>query len=225
MEPRECKSFDFEVKATNEGVIEGIASVMGVPDLGGDLIQLGAFDETLRENSSMLLLWQHDPHEPIDKAELTPEGNKLRMRARVDMTDDMARHAFKKVKAGLVKGLSIGFSALKWSFQKAGHEMQRMLESVKLWEVSLVTFFMQPAAQVTSVRSMGNLTQRELEKDLHEHCGFSRRKAAALVSAGWSVAAGTPDSDPEADLAEFLRHQIELHSGRGDPLEVVIPRA
>jgi len=32
-----------------------------------------------------------------------------------------------------------------------------------------------------------------------------------------------PDADPEDDLAGFLKAEIDWHSGRGDPLEIVIP--
>ena len=73
--------------------------------------------------------------------------------AQLDMEDPCAANAFRKMKNGLVKGLSIGFSAIKTSWEEIEGKMIRHIGELKLWEVSVVTFPALPAAQVTRVKA------------------------------------------------------------------------
>jgi HK97 family phage prohead protease len=55
----ETKSID------GSGMFAGYASMFNVVDSMGDAILPGAFRETLKENQSIKLLWQHDATQPI----------------------------------------------------------------------------------------------------------------------------------------------------------------
>jgi phage head maturation protease len=66
----ETKDFALHVKdVSDEGTFEGYASVAGNVDSYGDRVEPGAFGESLakhqREGTKPLLLWQHNPDEPI----------------------------------------------------------------------------------------------------------------------------------------------------------------
>lgn len=151
-------SLPFEVKEVSEdGTFSGVASVYGVEDLGGDIIEKGAFKKTLAENPTIPVLWQHDQTEVIGQGEVKEWQNKILLNGKLDNEDPVAQKAYRKLKNGLIKGLSIGFQAIKstWEeIEEAGRRRYiRHIHELKLWEVSVVTFPMQPAAQVTRVKS------------------------------------------------------------------------
>ena len=56
------KHFRFQIKSLSaDGSFEGLAAVYGNVDLGGDVIEPGAFNKTLAEkNFEVPILWQHD---------------------------------------------------------------------------------------------------------------------------------------------------------------------
>lgn len=143
-----------------DGTFRGIASVYGVEDLGGDVIDKGAFTKTLSENPSIPILWQHDSKEVIGRGEVKEWQGKILITGTLDMEDPAAQKAHRKMKANLVRGLSIGFSTIKSTWETIGEKMVRHIGELKLWEVSVVTFPMLPAAQVTSVKSAEELAAR-----------------------------------------------------------------
>ena len=164
----------FEVKEVAEdGTFSGIASVYDVEDLGGDIIEKGAFTKTLAENPIVPILWQHDQSEVIGQGELVESGKKINISGRLDMEDPLAKKAYRKMKAKLIKGLSIGFQAIKstWQDIEENGVMRsiRRISEVKLWEVSVVTFPMLPQAQVQRIKSADEDVMarvRELDKKL-----------------------------------------------------------
>jgi uncharacterized protein len=144
----------FELKELSEdGSFTGIASVYGVEDLGGDVIDKGAFSKTIKENETIPILFQHDAREVIGEGSVKEWQGKLLLTARLDMTDPVAVKAHSKMKAKLIKGLSIGFSTIKSTWADVEGRMIRHIQELKLWEVSVVTFPMLPGAQVTRVKS------------------------------------------------------------------------
>lgn len=52
-----------------DGVFEGYASLFRIPDLGKDIVEPGAFRESLQRRGpgGVKMLWQHDPAEPIGR--------------------------------------------------------------------------------------------------------------------------------------------------------------
>ncbi len=64
----ETKHVQMELKATGDaGTFTGYGSVFGNVDLHGDIVEKGAFTETLRERpiEHVGLYWMHDPREPM----------------------------------------------------------------------------------------------------------------------------------------------------------------
>ena len=135
--------------AAGVGVIEGYASLFGLPDQGGDVVARGAFAASLKrladEGKRVKMLWQHDATAPIGVwDEIREDARGLWVKGRLLPEVAQAREAAALLKAGAIDGLSIGYRAVQASRDDKG---RRLLNEVELWEVSLVTFPMLPEAR------------------------------------------------------------------------------
>jgi hypothetical protein len=144
--------FDFKIKSFSDaGTFTGMAAVYNNVDQGGDKILPGAFKQTLNPpGKSFVLLYQHDPASPIGTCTLTDTSTGLKLDGTLLLSDPIAQRAYGLMKAGVIRGLSIGYQTL----QDRMTEDVRELVEVKLYEVSLVTFPMNESAGVTGVKSM-----------------------------------------------------------------------
>lgn len=142
------------MKSVSEnGSFSGLASVFGNVDLGGDVVVAGAFSKSLADRGSEIpILWQHDARQPIGLGKLKETNSGLLIEGQLVMSVARAKEAYDLMKARVLKGLSIGFDTVKSDMQ-AGI---RYLKELKLFEVSLVSIPMNPAAQILTVK-IGNL--------------------------------------------------------------------
>lgn len=162
----EVKDFEFKELDESTGKFKGIASVVGIEDLAGDVIEEGAFDKTLKENPVVPVLLQHDSREVIGSGTVSMDGKKLMIDGQLDMDDPVATRALGKAKKKLIKGLSIGFQALRVTWEETKERYIRHITELKLWEVSLVTFAAMPKAQITSVKDL--MSEPDLQADVCE---------------------------------------------------------
>lgn len=137
-------------------VIRGYASVFGVADRGGDRVAPGAFAAGLSrlaaEGRRVKMLWQHDPGRPIGVWDQVREDARgLWVEGRILTELALGREAAALVAAGAIDGLSIGYRTRAAEKAAGG----RRLTEVELWEVSLVTFPMLPAARLSQARTKG----------------------------------------------------------------------
>jgi HK97 family phage prohead protease len=136
---------------SEDGTFEGLLASYNTVDLGGDRILPGAFTKTMQERGSEVpMLWQHDSHQPIGKLVLSDSPDGLKVKGIFSMTIPLAQHAYDLLKDGVIKGLSIGYDAVKDSYDDG----VRQLKEVRLWEGSVVTFPMNTACMVTSLKTM-----------------------------------------------------------------------
>ena len=186
----ELKFTSLDLKAINDdGVFEGYAALFNREDLGRDVVVPGAFRDTLntRGRNVIKMLYQHDPAEPIGVWEtLREDGKGLFARGRL-MTDvARAREVLSLMRAGALDGLSIGFKAV--NARRDPRSGLRKLFKIDLWEISIVTFPMQPDARVSSVKSKRftgrTPTEREFERWLTQDAGFTRSEARAFLGSG-----------------------------------------
>lgn len=190
--PLEIKEIDAET-----GVISGYASVFGEEDLGQDIVQRGAFSESLakRGANGVKMFWQHDPAAPVGKwTEIREDDRGLLVKGRLLLSVSKAREAYEMLKEGLIDGLSIGFNTVKSSADKA--RQVRLLEKVDLMEISLVTFPMLPSAKVFSVKGE-RPTEREFEKWLTQDAGFTRSEARTIIASGFKSLSTVRDAGGE----------------------------
>ncbi len=103
-----------EFKSVKDGVIEGYGAVFGNVDRGYDVVEPGAFTESLKSGPKVKMLWQHNPHEPIgvwDEVKEDDQGVWVKGHILADV--DEGRKATALVRAGAIDGLSIGYKTLK----------------------------------------------------------------------------------------------------------------
>ena len=162
----EVKDFEFKELDEGTGQFSGIASITGVEDLGNDIMEDGCFQKSIQENPVIPVLLQHDSREVIGSGSLEMSGKKLILTGQLDMDDPVAVRTLGKLKKKLLKGLSIGFQALRVTWEETKEKYIRHVTEAKLWEVSIVTFPMLPAAQVTTVKSL--VEDHELQASIRE---------------------------------------------------------
>lgn len=126
--------------------IEGHASLFDIQDLGGDIVRKGAFATSLKRRSSIPMLFQHEPAEPVGVwTSIKENARGLFVRGEIFNAGPRARTTLALVKRGAVNGLSIGFRTRRSATRKGGG---RELFDIDLWEVSIVTFPMLPQARL-----------------------------------------------------------------------------
>lgn len=147
------KDLTFELKSVNEnGYFEGMASIFGVVDLGGDLVEKGAFTKTLQENGGqVVILYQHDSDEPIGIGQVEEVDRGLFIRGQLELQLQKAKDAYVRLKGGLMRGLSIGYRSIPSRTEII--KGVRHLKELILYEVSVVTLPMNPQALVEAVKA------------------------------------------------------------------------
>lgn len=150
------QEFRFELKAIGDagaGTFIGLGSVYGNVDLGGDMVLPGAFTKTLAEKRGQVpLLMGHNSSSPIGLATVTDSPQGLIVKGELVLEADGASSAYALLKKGVIKGLSIGYDTVK-STMDGGI---RKLSELKLWEISLTAFPMNPEAMITAVKGEAN---------------------------------------------------------------------
>jgi HK97 family phage prohead protease len=147
-------SVPLEIKSIEpDGRFAGYASVFDMTDNQRDRVLRGAFRETLKGRvREVKLLWQHDQAEPIGVfTQMFEDQHGLYVEGRLLMQVARAREAYALLKEGVLSGLSIGYSPLRYSTEP--DTGVRLLHRVALWEVSLVTFPANEASRVNVVKS------------------------------------------------------------------------
>ena len=146
--------------ATWRASFTGYASTYGPPaDLTGDIVLPGSFAQSIAQQGAGLpLLWSHRTDEPVGIAKLSDSANGLVVNGTLLMSDSVAQRAYQFLKAGVVKGMSIGYSLPrdggKVTYSDDG---TRTLKEVHLREISLVAVPANPRAQVVSVKSIAQI--------------------------------------------------------------------
>jgi HK97 family phage prohead protease len=176
------------------GTLAGYGAYFGNEDHYGDVIERGAFAQTLEEwkaeGKLPPMLLQHgggflggaDDLVPVGKWTMMREDSKgLRVEGHLlAMATDRGQQIYEALKAGVLDGLSIGFRTREFRRGTKPGEPDRTLTNLDLVEVSLVTFPANPRARVTSAKAFV-LDDREMEAALRDE-GFSWRQAKAAVS-------------------------------------------
>jgi uncharacterized protein len=211
----EMKFHALDLKSVaDDGLFEGYAALFNREDLGHDVIAPGAFTESLRAKGPdhVKLLFQHDPNQPIGVWSILREDAKgLYAQGRLMPDVARAREVLSLMRAGALDGLSIGFKTIKG--RRDARTGTRRLEKIDLWEISIVTFPMQPDARIGAIKARPFAervpTTREFERWLTRDAGLTRSEARAILRDGlkglWSLRdadRGTPEA---ARLAERIR--------------------
>src|ERR1700733_2706462 len=167
----ERRDFNLKIKSLDDaGTFVGLGAVYGNVDLGNDVIDPGAFTRTLSAGKSFPVLWQHDASSPIGHCKITDTREGLQVTGTLMLTDPTAQKSYTFMKAGVVKGLSIGYDTIQSTYDGD----IRHLTELRLWEISCVTFPMNESAQGSGVKALSDDERANHLKAINEH-----RKAIA----------------------------------------------
>ena len=164
-EMEESKSYStFTVKSFDEDlrVIRGVASTP-TPDREGDIVVPKGASFKL----PLPLLAQHDHNQPvglITEASITDDGIEVEAQIAKDSGLAYVERTWRQVKAGLLRGLSVGFRATKAKPISSGV----MFEKWEWLELSLVSIAANAEASVSSVKQYSVETDIDLEEQLLE---------------------------------------------------------
>src|SRR5579872_7389733 len=145
---KQTKISPIKLKSVDEtaGIVTAYASVFGVVDLDGEVVDKGAFSESLQQTKGKIpVLWQHDRRQPIGWGLTAKEDETgLLVQFQVLLDSEQGRTAFSFIKTGLDVGanvgMSIGFTVpANGSYLPPGGSV-RHFSRVGLAEYSVVTF-------------------------------------------------------------------------------------
>lgn len=197
----------LELKSlSDDGAFSGYGSVFNVHDYQGDVVRPGAFKEIVRnDDGRVVFLWQHERRQPIATAAVHEDAHGLHFDGNLILADPQALVAQAHMRAKSVRGVSIGYEILASKNLAGGG---RELTSIRLHELSLVTFPANPSAQVTTVKTKSILDctdEHELRNLLRERDSLSRTKADAAADALWRILRGADDPEKNEQFAESLK--------------------
>ena len=204
--------FGFELKSSNEdGTFEGYGSVFSIEDLGGDIVAPGAFIESLAAQKAAgrmpAMLWQHRQAEPIGiYTSMEEDSVGLKVAGKLALKTARGAEAYELMKMGALSGMSIGYRSRDDSFDRVTGV--RTLKKLDLVELSLVTFPMNDASRVSSVKSeietIENL--RDAERFLRDS-GMSRAESVAFVARIKSLGQSDSDEGGMQQIVEALKRR------------------
>lgn len=221
---RTCVRFgEVKLAADRPMEVEGYGAVFGNVDSYGDVIQPGAFADTLAEAQRTgiwpSMLAQHggffgsaQDMMPIGVwTSLAEDGHGLKVTGRLaDTPRGQEVYALLKMQPRpALDGLSIGFQPIEFATRSSPEEPRRTLKRIKLMEVSFVTFPANGKARITATKSADDIHSiRDFEDFLRDVGKFSHAQAKAIASRGFK-ASGPRDED-EAGLAAAIRRNIAV---------------
>lgn len=147
------------IKSLSEtGGFSGYASVFGIRDRNGDIVEKGAFSiflESVYSGTAKMpkLLWQHDVALPIGYIDIIREdGYGLYIEGTILRELQKGQEAYHLARNHAIDGFSIGYNVVKSAPIPGGH---RLLQ-VELLEVSLVTLAANEKSIITEIKNLEN---------------------------------------------------------------------
>ena len=153
-----------------EGIVEAYVNSMGVVDHDGEIIELGAFDQSIQKGGQSVA-WFHDQSAPVGKVidaapiQLSQDDETARQQGRLkavmqfNLNTQRGRDAFADVEFGSVKEWSVGFRALEDDLERLdGGENVRVIKNFDWVEVSPVLRGASPDTQTITAKSASDTT-------------------------------------------------------------------
>lgn len=213
------KTKDFTLKVdglSDAGTFTGYGSIFGNLDSYGEVVEPGAFAKSLarhaKEKSLPLMLWQHNPSEPIGVWEdLEEDGKGLKGTGRLVLETARGAEVYALLKAGAIRGLSIGYREIK--VEPDGNN--RRLKELDLIEISVVSFPANRRARIDAVKSerIEEFAQRLRDgdpmpvkdfEDILREAGVPKAMAVQIASVGYAKAIRSESEGDEANIRAFL---------------------
>lgn len=204
--------FGFELKASgDDGTFEGYGSVFNIVDRGDDVVAQGAFSESLAAQKASgrlpAMLWQHRPSEPIGVyTSMEEDSVGLKVSGRLALKTARGAEAYELMKMGALSGMSIGYRSRDDSYDRVTGV--RTLKKLDLIELSLVTFPMNDASRISSIKGDIELLEdlKSAEQYLRD-AGLSRTEAKAFIARVKSLGQSDSDGGDMQQIVEALQRR------------------
>jgi len=221
---------EFEIRETGEGMhFEGYAAVFNSPSEPLPFIERiapGAFKRSIEARNDIKLLWNHDTGAVLGSTRagtlrMYEDDRGLKVSAMLPNTS-LGRDAAELLKRGDVDSMSFGFSVPQGGDSWSADGSERTLKSVRLHEVSIVSF---PAysgtAGTTTVRGLDVIAERaDIDPDaladamlkLEEGNQLSEEEGRLLSQAVLSSTVKAETEEPKGDMAmlELKKKKLSL---------------
>jgi HK97 family phage major capsid protein/HK97 family phage prohead protease len=213
------KRLQFKAEGIDDqGIFTGYASIFGVVDLDNDVVEPGAFAETISTGTAsegVLIFAQHrDGMEPLGRSlELREDVKGLFVKGQISATA-VGRDYRQLIKDGVLDQMSIGYIAQEYTIDEQG---VRHLKKVDLLEISIVNYPANTEARIQSYKggkvpmeNTKNKDTKETTKEVKEVGAMTPEQLQALLEqaaeagAAKALAAIAPDDGEakESDPAE-----------------------
>lgn len=219
---------DFKLLGEGEapGTFEAYVAIFGTPDRpdffgDSDVIEPGAFTQTLQEKGLPPIVWSHVwTIPPVGQALQAVEDAKgLRIKARLFLDDDgISGQYARSIHTGMtaippvVREFSFAFEAKEWSDEKAQNgQYIRHLKRLELFEVGPVLVGRHPDTELIAAKSQ-RLEAAPPALDPAAITAALKTKSPAFLRARWDAAlkAGARNA------AEDLRRLNDIHDLAGE---------
>lgn len=194
LERRQLGLVECKLAGDAAGSFSGYGAIFGNIDSYGDVIEAGAFKDTLRawqtKGKYPKMLLQHggagfssDDMMPVGQwTSMSEDAKGLRVEGKLfALNTERGQYIYEGLKSGELDSLSIGYQTeAAYDTVKEG-VTTRHLTKINLWEVSIVTFPANDKATISGVKAFTPEELRELEDDLRDG-GLSRTDSKTAVS-------------------------------------------
>lgn len=230
MDPLEYRS-TFETRAKDDGAgLSGYAATFNKVDSYGTAFAPGAFTKTLSERGDKIpILYNHDPGINVGIPEsLATDALGLKVDAQIFDDGADGTTLSRRLRAGARYGLSFGFRTLRDRAATEGDQLDmaqvaeadlygglRVIEEVKLYEVSVVTFPANDAAQITAVRqtAMADALTALLDDLRDNRLSDDEQRLVRQIVAAFPASAPVGNAEPR-DLRGARRLEAEIALAR-----------
>ena len=220
----------FEVKELNMNsesrTISGYAAVFNNRDKVGDVLMKGCFAKSIQDrgpesqaNDKIVMLWQHDQHEPIGRISVLQEDEKgLYFEAVIDDVE-RGNQAIKQLESGTLNQFSIGYS---YVWEKCEYDQEHdsfIVKEVVLYEISVVSIGCNGETEYLGLKSEGTDPYEELNKEIESAVkGLSIRKKEeiqTIIRKALSLGQFVPEVPrkavgPQEEVKADINHKVKL---------------
>jgi HK97 family phage prohead protease len=213
MKDLEFKSFDLtQYKKDESGnlFIEGYGAVFGNVDSYNDIIQRGAFLETINEKKDRIAFcYQHDIWNPIGKIqEIKEDETGLWIKVMISAAEEDIQT---KIVEGILKEMSIGYRVKESREEVRNGDTFRILTKISLYEISIVTIAANPLAVITGMKAdeQQNYIEKEFNRLIaivkNENINFELRKLKSMILPALAHQVTEPPKEEGLKADEILK--------------------
>ncbi|MCM0582787.1 HK97 family phage prohead protease [Weissella diestrammenae] len=156
---------------------KGYLSTYGNADRDGDVINKGAFDDSIKKHSIVPMLFNHDRNKVIGKLELSSDDHGLKVEGTLNLNDPEANRVKELLDMGALDSMSVGMAIKGYDPIDAERPYGGWeIKQADVYEGSVVTIPANEMAVIEEVKSLDAEDRKELAA-----LRLEKRKSEALA--------------------------------------------